>query len=124
MRGYRIDSQRGDASLSERCEAMARFMCERNSFKPEKEFERNVTELEIRGFITPEMKNAFFKIRENRDDYRHLNTQIKTEKQELEKIAIEKVQLLTKIEKEVFDFTIVNGAIKPIHIKYWDGSGD
>ena len=105
-------------------EAIARFMCERNSFKPEKEFEKNVEKLETRGFISAEMKTTFLKIWENRNDYHHLNPQIETDRLTLEKLAREKVQLLTEIEGKVFEFTIVNGVIKPKNLKYWDVSGD
>lgn len=106
-------------------EALVRFMCERNSFKPKKEFEKNLEKLETRGFITSEMKTSFLKIWENRDDYHHLNVQIKTNKHELERIALEKIRILTNIEKKVFDYTIENGiAIKQKNMKYWDVAGD
>jgi restriction endonuclease S subunit len=45
------------------------------------------------------------------------------ERKKLEELALEKVRLLNEIEKEVFDFSIFNGAITPKNPKYWDING-
>jgi hypothetical protein len=39
-------------------------------------------------------------------------------------MAIEKLNLLTDVEKEIFAFTIVEGKLVPTNRKYWDIDGE
>lgn len=100
-------------------EAIARFLCQKNGWKPGKNFERNVKKLQTRGFLTEEIKNKFLKIWDRRDDYHHLNPSIETDWGKLEEIAYEKVFLLKDIESAIFKFTHINGKLIPENKKYW-----
>ena len=105
-------------------EALVRFLCTKNSFKPVKKFEENVGKLSTRTFISDKVKESLLKIWERRDDYHHLNTSIQNDRQTLEELSREKTRLLVEIEKEVFLFTLVDGKINPENPKYWDISGN
>ena len=100
-------------------EAIVKFVCQRNGWKPKKNFEENVARLEIRKFISKDMKYKFARIWEKRDDYHHLNQMIETDRKKLETLAYEKVLLLKEIEAEVFKFSIVDGKLLPGNRKYW-----
>ncbi len=101
-------------------EAIARFLCQKNSWRPEKSFEKNIIKLLNRNIISEKLKNKFFKIWENRDDYHHLNKNIEVQRTILEEISYEKVLLLKEIESEIFKFTSKNGKLIPENKKYWE----
>jgi hypothetical protein len=100
-------------------EAIARFLCKKNGWKPENIFEKNVQKLQTRKIISEEISSKFLKIWDKRDDYHHLNTNIETERSKLEKIAYEKALLLKEIESEIFKFSFVDGKLLPENKKYW-----
>ncbi len=100
-------------------EAIARFLCHKNGWRPENTFEKNVTKLHIRKFISEEMKHKFLRIWEKRDDYHHLNANIEIDREQMEKSAYQKVLLLKEIESEVFKFSVVDGKLVPENKKYW-----
>lgn len=104
-------------------EALVKFLCRKNSWKPAKEFEANIERLSVRNVISDELKESFLMIWENRDDYHHLNPSIETDRRKLEELAREKARLLAGIESEIFHFAVVNGELVPKHPKYWDISG-
>ena len=105
-------------------EALVRFLCQRNSWKPAKEFGKNVEKLSGRKFISHELKTSLLRIWEKRDDYHHLNPKVETDRRALEQLAMEKARLLVKVESEIFGFTVVDGQIIPKQPKYWKGSGN
>jgi hypothetical protein len=105
-------------------EALVRFLCTKNTFKPVKKFEENVRKLSTRTFISDKVKESLLKIWEGRDDYHHLNTSIENDRQTLEELAREKTRLLVEVERDVFRFTIVDCKINPENRKYWDISSD
>jgi hypothetical protein len=110
----------GSIALSQAVgEAIVRFLCQKNGFKPKKSFEENVAKLETREFISKSMKEEFLSLWEKRDDYHHLNPTIETDREKLEILAYEKVSLLKKIESEIFKFSIVDGRLVPENSKYW-----
>ena len=100
-------------------EAIAKFLCQKNGWKPKKSFEENVARLETRQFISKDMKEKFLSLWEKRDDYHHLNPTIETDRQKLETLAYEKVSLLKEIESEVFRFSVADGKLVPENRKYW-----
>jgi hypothetical protein len=104
-------------------EALVRFMCMRNRFDPEKDFKKNTEKLYTRKFIKENLRKALLKVWENRDAYHHLNPNIEKGRKKLEELAFEKVRILREIEKEIFDFTVIDGSIKPNNPKYWDMNG-
>ncbi|OHB18339.1 MAG: hypothetical protein A2749_02165 [Parcubacteria group bacterium RIFCSPHIGHO2_01_FULL_45_26] len=101
-------------------EALARFMCQKNKFKPAKVFETNVDKLYKRGFINPALRSDLIGLWTGRDDYHHLNPNIEQDRQRLTQLAQEKIKLLQKIEREVFAFSVRNGALVPKCPQYWD----
>ena len=103
-------------------EALVRFMCDKNSWAPSNSFEKNVSKLFKGKSISCELKESFLKIWEKRNDYHHLNPKIEVDRQALEKLAKEKIRLLTEVENEVFRFKVENGKVVPEHPKYWRGS--
>ena len=101
-------------------EAISRFMCRKNSWKPAKSFEENIEKLNNRGLISNESKDAFLEIWAQRDDYHHINPNIETDIKILENIAYKKILLLRRIESEVFKFSLTNkGELIPENKKYW-----
>jgi len=110
----------GSIALSQAvAEAIAKFLCQKNGWKPKKSYEENVAKLETRQFISKEMKEKFLRLWEKRDDYHHLNPTIETDREKLQVLACEKVLLLKEIESEVFKFSIIDGKLVPEKRKYW-----
>jgi hypothetical protein len=110
----------GSIALSQAvAEAIAKFLCTKNGWKPDKNFEKNVKKLEARQFISKDSRDRFLSLWEKRDDYHHLNPTIETDRQKLETLAYEKVLLLKQIESEVFAFSFVDGKLVPKCKKYW-----
>jgi len=105
-------------------EALAKFLCIRNQWNPKKHFEKNITKLFSRKFISIQTKDCFLQIWKTRDDYHHLNPNIEIDHQKLESMARNKLNLLKSIESDIFAFTFVDGKICPTNMKYWDIDGD
>jgi hypothetical protein len=100
-------------------EAIAKFLCQKNGWKPKKSFEENIAKLETRQFIRKNIKEKFLSLWDKRDDYHHLNPTIETDRQKLEALAYDKLLLPKEIESEVFKFSIVDGRLVPENPKYW-----
>lgn len=100
-------------------EAITRFLCTKNCWKPAKVFETNINKLLKRGFISKDIKNKLLNLWQNRDDYHHLNPEIERNLKELEKIAFEKILCLKEIEADIFAFSINDGKLIPKYPKYW-----
>jgi hypothetical protein len=110
----------GSVALSQAvAEAIVKFLCAKNGWKPKKSFEENVAKLETRQFISKDLKGKFLRLWEKRDDYHHLNPTIEIDRQKLETLAYEKVLLLKEIESEVFKFSVVDGKLVPENRDYW-----
>ena len=102
-------------------EALVRFLCQRNSCKPTKDFEKNVEKLGTRKLIGDREKESLLRIWKNRNDYHHLNDTIETDRQELEGLAREKVRSLNEVESEIFSVAVASdGSIILKKPKYWD----
>ena len=118
---YRDGHFYGTISLAQAvAEALAKFLYNKNGWKPKKDFENNIQQLEKRGKITNELSTLFTKVWKNRDDYHHLNPQIEQDRQKLWVLAKNKLTDLRKIEQEIFAYTINNGKLVPRYPKYWD----
>lgn len=100
-------------------EALVRFLCQRNSLKPAKDFKQNVDKLAGK-LISDKLKQSLLKIWDKRNDYHHLNPNVKTDCQALEELAREKARLLAEVEREVFHFTFAEGKIIPEYPRYWN----
>lgn len=118
---YRDCHYYGTISLSQAvAEALVKFLCNINGWKPCKEFEKNLQQLEKREKITKDLENLFTNIWQRRDDYHHLNPQIEQDRQKLEILAKEKLSSLKKIEEKLFAYSTNNGKLVPKYPKYWD----
>jgi len=106
-------------------EAIVRYICDIDFGRHAKVFEKNVEKLRSRGFIDDKLQKALLKIWEKRDDYHHLNSNVKSHRGTLEKLAKEKTCLLVDIESEIFKFGFgTNGSIIPKYPKYWKIRGN
>jgi len=106
-------------------EAIVRYICDIDFGKHDKVFEKNVEKLHTRKFIDNKLQEALLKIWDKRDDYHHLNSNVKSDRDSLEKLAKEKACLLVEFESEIFKFSFGNdGSIIPKHPKYWKIRGN
>lgn len=106
-------------------EAIVRYVCDIDFRKHGKVFEKNVEKLHTRKFIDDKLQETLLKIWEKRDDYHHLNSSVKSDRDTLEKLAKEKACLLVEIESEIFKFSFGNdGSIIPKYPKYWKIRGN
>ncbi|MBA7640183.1 hypothetical protein ES703_47848 [subsurface metagenome] len=106
-------------------EAIVRYICDLDFGRHGKVFEKNVEKLYERKFISDKLRESLLKIWEKRDDYHHLNSNVKSDRQSLEKLAKEKACLLVEVESEIFKFSFGNdGSIIPKYPKYWKISGN
>jgi len=106
-------------------EAIVRYACDIDFGKHDKVFEKNVEKLHTRKFIDDKLQKALLKIWEKRDDYHHLNSNVNSDRDALEKLAKEKACLLVEVESEIFKFSFGNdGSIIPKYPKYWKIRGN
>jgi hypothetical protein len=105
-------------------EAIASFLCRCHGWSPRQNFETNIETLFRRAFISKQLHDNFLKIWKGRNDYHHLNPTILLEKQKLEILARKNINLLGKIEEELFAINLRNGKIVPRNPKYWEGCND
>ncbi|MFA5863431.1 MAG: hypothetical protein WC975_01955 [Phycisphaerae bacterium] len=101
-------------------EGLVKFLCLRNCWKPDKVFEKNVDKLFERYCISNELKEHLLQIWKERDNYHHMNQNIEKNHKNLEDQAREKLELLNKIESDIFFFAVKDGKIVPSNPKYWD----
>lgn len=121
---YRDGHYYGTISLSQAvAEALVKFLCNKNGWKPNKDYEKNLQQLKTRGNLTNKLVSLFTNIWENRDDYHHLNPQIEQDRQKLASLAKERLTDLRDIEEELFAYTTNNGKLVPKYRKYWDQMG-
>lgn len=106
-------------------EAIVRYICDIDFGKHDKVFEKNVEKLYTRKFIDDKLQKALLKIWKKRDDCHHLNSNVKSDRDTLEKLAKEKACLLVEIESEIFKFSFGgDGSIIPKYPKYWKIRGN
>lgn len=118
---YRDGYYYGTISLTQAvAEALVKFLCKINDWKPGKVFEDNLEQLEKRGKIVGDLKTKFLEIWQRRNDYHHLNPQVEQDRQKLEQLAKEKLSRLKQIEEELFVYSVNNGKLVPKFPKYWD----
>lgn len=118
---YRDGHYYGTISLTQAvAEALVKFLCKVNGWKPDKVFEDNLEQLEKRGKIVGDLKTKFLEIWQRRNDYHHLNPQVEQDRQKLEQLAKEKLSRLKQIEEVLFAYSANSGKLVPKFPKYWD----
>ena len=118
---YRDGHYYGAVSLTQSvAEALVKFLCNVNGWKPKGAFEKNLEQLIKRTKITKDLKTKFIEIWQRRDDYHHLNPQVEQDRQKLEQLAKDKLSHLKQIEEELFAYSINNGKLMSKFPKYWD----
>ena len=118
---YRDGHYYGTISLVQAvAEALVRFLCDKNGWKPNKDYEKNIKELQRKNEISDKLVSLFTQIWNGRNDYHHLNPQIEQDRQELEILAKEKLTDLKNIEEELFAYMTEDGKLVPKYPKYWD----
>lgn len=111
----------GAISLSQSvAEALVKFLCNKNGWKPNKDFEENIKQLIARQKINQDLADIFTRLWEDRNDYHHLNPNIEQERQKLESLAKSKLTDLRTIEADLFAYSTNDGKISPKYPKYWD----
>ncbi len=111
----------GCISLSQSvAEALVRFLCQKNSWRPANGFEQNVRKLHTRNVISKELQENLLQIWGMRDDYHHLNPTIEADRLRLEELAKEKIGFLVRVEREVFAYTVQDGSWVPKNPQYFD----
>ncbi|MFC1899979.1 hypothetical protein ACFLYN_00115 [Chloroflexota bacterium] len=102
-------------------EAYARFMYEQYANeKPEKWFYENITkhrEYEVK----PDVTELLTELYEQRNTFHHLKPDVPREFVKLKSIATKKIELLNKVETQVFEIIdLTPGNMKFKYPKYWE----
>ena len=105
-------------------EAIVRYMCDIDFANHDKVFEKNVDKLHRRKFIDDRLEESLLRIWDRRDDYHHLNSSVKSDRQTLESLAREKTHLLVEVESRIFEFSVTDGVLVPKYPKYWSINGN
>jgi len=105
-------------------EAIVRDLCKTNRLKVTKSFDTNINRLCSQKEISNECKESLGTIWKGRNDYHHLNPNVPTQRTKLQAIAKSKMIALGTVESRVFEFEVIDGAIKPRYPKYWAQTHD
>ena len=105
-------------------EALLRFMCESNSWRPARDFDENLQILGRRGFVDPTFEENAQRLWERRHDYHHLNPSVASELTELEEIAFSKIRALAEMESWVFAYSVHQGNVRRDRPQYWPRTED
>jgi len=105
-------------------EALARFMYEKWTGNPPAEkFGANIHKIK-NADVQPDVSNLLEDIYggQQRQDFHHLNKTVPTEYEQLRSIATEKIDLLNKVESQVFEYEITERGLKVKYQKYWEST--
>ena len=101
-------------------EGLARYLGDFHQVGAKKDPPKRVRRLLSKGVISQRITDAFLRIWGNdRNTFHHVNTDIQTDHQELERRAEECVNSLLEIESDVFAYEISEGKIVPKVHAYW-----
>ena len=103
-------------------EALARFMYEKWAGKPPAEkFGANIHKIRNEN-VQPDVSNMLEDIYggQQRQDFHHLNKTVPKEYEQLRIIATEKINLLNKVESQVFEYEVIKGRLKVKYPQYWE----
>lgn len=105
-------------------EALARFMYEKWTGNPPAEkFGANIHKIR-NADVQPDVSNLLENIYggQQRQDFHHLNKTVPTEYEQLRSIATKKIDLLNKVESQVFEYEITEKGLKVKYPKYWEST--
>lgn len=100
-------------------EALSKFLCQKSKIRNKGVHETRVNRLVREHAISPDTKDSFDKIHSNRDDFHHFSPQVPSDRKILGRIAYEALTELSKIERQVFAFSIKEGKLVPKHPEFW-----
>ncbi|GEM_PF-1938982 len=103
-------------------EALARFMYEKwTGNLPAEKFEANIQKIK-NEHVQPDVSNLLNGIHggQQRHDFHHLNKTVPIEYEKLRKIATDKIDLLNRVESQVFEYEITETGLKVKYPKYWE----
>jgi hypothetical protein len=106
-------------------EGLTKFLVEHNPGARGNSQEARIRSLHSRHVISDTSRDALLLIvGADRNTFHHLNKDIPTDWEELERRAEECVGALHTVESEIFAYTIAqNGSVAPTHPKYWPTDG-
>jgi hypothetical protein len=107
-------------------EALARFMYEKwTGNPPARNFKGNIRKIKDAG-VQPDVSNLLEDIYggQQRNDFHHLNKTVPVEYEKLRRIATEKIDLLNRVESQVFEYEITERGLKYKYPKYWETTND
>ncbi len=105
-------------------EAYARFMYENWTGNPPAEkFGANINKMRNEN-VMPDVSNLLKDIYggQQRQDFHHLNKTVPTDYEQLRKIATEKINLLNKVESQVFEYENTVTGLKVKYPQYWESN--
>ncbi len=103
-------------------EALARFMYEKwTGNQPSSKFEVNIRKIKTES-VQPDVSELLANIHggQQRHDFHHLNKTVPIEYKELQNIATDKINLLNRVESEVFKSEFTEKGMKFKYPKYWE----
>lgn len=104
-------------------EGLARFLGDFHGVGAKRDPPQRVRRLQSKGVITKRALDAFLRVWGNdRNTFHHINENISTDHEELERRAEECLNALLEIESEVFAFEISDGKLVPKNLAYWPKS--
>lgn len=105
-------------------EALARFMYEKWTGNPPVEsFGANINKIKSNN-VKPDVSNLLNDIYKDRRDFHHLNKTVPIEYAKLKEIAKEKIDLLNRVESEIFKFENTKTGMKFRYPKYWETTSE
>jgi len=103
-------------------EALARFMFEKWTGEPPAEkFGANIHKIRNND-VQPDVSNMLEDIYggQERQDFHHLNKTVPTEYEQLRVMATDKINLLNKVESQVFEYKVIKGKLHVKYPQYWE----
>lgn len=100
-------------------EALSRFLCDKFFKSGPNDHTRRVKRLRKHKKISVESEASFENIHEHRNDFHHLSPETPTEREKLQEIALRALKELSRIENEVFAFSLKDGVLTPKYSELW-----
>jgi hypothetical protein len=86
-------------------------------------FEKNLEALHEKKFISDEWKTKLEQMWAERHSFHHLRPSVESDRQKLESMARNTLNVLNDLEREFFGFTFREGMLVPDHPEFWSSAG-